>query len=132
MHLAHTGLGSRLVGRPDAPGAGLLILKSLHVLTCHVAEPSRPSGAWLLGVRCAGSLGWSAAQSAPRHRQESRSLTNGMPDQSALYGLLARLRAVGIEGVEVRRPLDPLLGQGLHPDRWPRAPLARLAASLSP
>ena len=31
----------------------------------------------------------------------------GIPDQSALYGLLARLRALGIEVVEVRRVLDP-------------------------
>jgi hypothetical protein len=30
-----------------------------------------------------------------------------IPDQSALYGLLARLRALGIEVVEVRRILDP-------------------------
>ena len=30
-----------------------------------------------------------------------------IPDQSALYGLLARLRALGIEVVEVRRVLDP-------------------------
>ncbi|MFC6157240.1 hypothetical protein [Kribbella jiaozuonensis] len=29
-----------------------------------------------------------------------------IPDQSALYGLLARLRALGIEVVEVRRILD--------------------------
>jgi hypothetical protein len=27
----------------------------------------------------------------------------GIPDQSALYGLLARLRALGVEVVEVRR-----------------------------
>jgi hypothetical protein len=31
----------------------------------------------------------------------------GIPDQSALYGLLARLRALGIEVIEVRRVLDP-------------------------
>jgi hypothetical protein len=30
-----------------------------------------------------------------------------IPDESALYGLLARLRALGIEVVEVRRILDP-------------------------
>ena len=30
-----------------------------------------------------------------------------IPDQSALYGLMARLRALGIEVVEVRRILDP-------------------------
>ena len=30
----------------------------------------------------------------------------GIPDQSALYGLLARLRALGIEVVEVRRIPD--------------------------
>lgn len=30
-----------------------------------------------------------------------------IPDQSALYGLLARLRALGIEVIEVRRILDP-------------------------
>ena len=30
-----------------------------------------------------------------------------IPDQSALYGLLARLRALGIEVVEVRRILEP-------------------------
>lgn len=30
----------------------------------------------------------------------------GIPDQSALYGLLARLRALGLEVVEVRRILD--------------------------
>ncbi|MEV0288017.1 MULTISPECIES: hypothetical protein [unclassified Kribbella] len=30
-----------------------------------------------------------------------------IPDQAALYGLLARLRALGIEVVEVRRILDP-------------------------
>ncbi|MFI7061286.1 hypothetical protein ACIBL3_09905 [Kribbella sp. NPDC050124] len=30
-----------------------------------------------------------------------------IPDQAALYGLLARLRALGIEVVEVRRVLDP-------------------------
>ncbi|MFG1622641.1 hypothetical protein [Kribbella sp. NPDC049227] len=29
-----------------------------------------------------------------------------IPDQSALYGLLARLRALGIEVVEVRRIVD--------------------------
>ena len=27
------------------------------MLTCHVAEPSRPPCAWLLRARCAGSLG---------------------------------------------------------------------------
>ena len=31
----------------------------------------------------------------------------GIPDQSALYGLLARLRALGVEVVEVRRLPDP-------------------------
>jgi hypothetical protein len=31
----------------------------------------------------------------------------GVPDQSALYGLLARLRALGVEVVEVRRIPDP-------------------------
>jgi hypothetical protein len=31
----------------------------------------------------------------------------GIPDQSALYGLLARLRALGVEVVEVRRIPDP-------------------------
>ena len=30
-----------------------------------------------------------------------------IPDQSALYGLLSRLRALGIEVVEARRILDP-------------------------
>jgi hypothetical protein len=30
----------------------------------------------------------------------------GIPDQSALYGLLARLQALGIEVVEVRRMLE--------------------------
>ena len=33
-----------------------------------------------------------------------------IPDQSALYGLLARLRALGIEVVEVRRILDRHFG----------------------
>ena len=32
----------------------------------------------------------------------------GVSDQSALYGLLARLRALGIEVVEVRRVHEPL------------------------
>jgi hypothetical protein len=31
----------------------------------------------------------------------------GIPDQSALYGLLARLRALGVEVIEVRRIPDP-------------------------
>jgi len=31
----------------------------------------------------------------------------GVPDQSALYGLLARLRALGVEVVEVRRIPGP-------------------------
>jgi hypothetical protein len=31
----------------------------------------------------------------------------GIPDQSALYGLLQRLRALGVEVVEVRRIPDP-------------------------
>jgi len=31
----------------------------------------------------------------------------GIPDQSALYGLLARMRALGIEIVEVRRIPEP-------------------------
>ena len=31
----------------------------------------------------------------------------GIPDQAALYGLLARLRELGIEVVEVRRIPDP-------------------------
>ena len=35
-----------------------------------------------------------------------------IPDQSALYGLLARLRALGIEVVEVRRILDPAVIDG--------------------
>jgi hypothetical protein len=30
-----------------------------------------------------------------------------IPSQAALYGLLARLRALGIEVIEVRRVLDP-------------------------
>jgi hypothetical protein len=31
----------------------------------------------------------------------------GIPDQTALYGLLARLRALGVEVVEVRRIPEP-------------------------
>ena len=31
----------------------------------------------------------------------------GIPDQSALYGLLARLRALGVEVIEIRRIPDP-------------------------
>jgi hypothetical protein len=31
----------------------------------------------------------------------------GIPDQAALYGLLARLRALGVEVIEVRRIPDP-------------------------
>jgi hypothetical protein len=34
-------------------------------------------------------------------------LSGFVPDQSALYGLLARLRALGLELVEVRRVPDP-------------------------
>ncbi len=36
----------------------------------------------------------------------------GITDQSALYGLLARLRALGIEVVEVRRVHEPAAGAG--------------------
>ncbi|MGZ4775490.1 MAG: hypothetical protein ACXVYW_09340 [Oryzihumus sp.] len=32
----------------------------------------------------------------------------GIPDQAALYGLLARLRALGVEVVEVRRVPEPV------------------------
>ena len=34
----------------------------------------------------------------------------GIADQSALYGLLARLRALGIEVIEVRRVSEPVAG----------------------
>ena len=37
-----------------------------------------------------------------------------IPDQSALYGLLARLRALGIEVVEVHR----ILGAASEPREW--------------
>jgi hypothetical protein len=38
---------------------------------------------------------------------QASTVVYSIPDQSALYGLLARLRALGIEVVEVRRILDP-------------------------
>jgi hypothetical protein len=34
----------------------------------------------------------------------------GLPDEAALYGLLSRLRALGIEVIEVRRVPDPATG----------------------
>jgi hypothetical protein len=42
----------------------------------------------------------------------------GIPDQSALYGLLARLRALGVEVIEVRRIPDPssALNESSDPD----------------
>lgn len=44
---------------------------------------------------------------------QSSTVVYSIPDQSALYGLLARLRALGIEVVEVRRILDPA-----SPSEW--------------
>jgi len=38
---------------------------------------------------------------------QASTVVYSIPDQSALYGLLARLRALGIEVVAVRRVLDP-------------------------
>jgi len=45
----------------------------------------------------------------------------GIDDQAALYGLLARLRSLGLEVVEVRRVAEPSAmdaysGQGAEPD----------------
>ena len=41
---------------------------------------------------------------APNH---VNTVLYGISDQAALYGLLARLRALGLEVVEVRRVADP-------------------------
>jgi hypothetical protein len=46
----------------------------------------------------------------------------GIPDQSALYGLLARLRALGVEVVEVRRIPDPISALDESSDADPGEP----------
>ena len=49
--------------------------------------------------------------------QTTTVLYGDIPDEAALYGLLARLRALGIELVEVRRvpDLSPLGGDAAQP-----------------
>lgn len=48
-----------------------------------------------------------ALTSAP---EQVNTVLYGISDQAALYGLLARLRALGIEVIEVRRVPEPVLG----------------------
>jgi len=61
-------------------------------------------------VRVAGTLpeedlkDMGAVASAP---DQVSTVLYGISDQSALYGLLARLRALGIEVIEVRRVSEP-------------------------
>jgi hypothetical protein len=45
---------------------------------------------------------------------QASTVVYSIPDESALYGLLARLRALGIEVVEVRR----ILGPASAPREW--------------
>lgn len=64
-------------------------------------------------VRVAGTLpeedleDMGAVASAP---DQVSTVLYGISDQSALYGLLARLRALGIEVIEVRRVSEPAAG----------------------
>ena len=115
MHLDHPR--SRLTpgrARPGPPGAGLLIRRSLHVLRCHIAEPSRPPYAWLLRARRARSLGSDWGQSALPCRGEPgcyawlsgvvMSVGFGWPvTVNDRPGPLARSRC----GTGVARPSDP-------------------------
>jgi hypothetical protein len=63
----------------------------------------------LYEIRVAGSVpeadleDMGAVSLAPDH---VNTVLYGVPDQAALYGLLARLKALGIEVVEVRRLPD--------------------------
>jgi hypothetical protein len=50
---------------------------------------------------------------------EVNTVVYGIPDQSALSGLLARLRALGIEVVQVRRVRDPSSASTVRPDIQP-------------
>jgi hypothetical protein len=73
-------------------------------------ERSHPMVQSMYEVRVAGTLpeedlkDMGAVASAP---DQVSTVLYGISDQSALYGLLARLRALGIEVIEVRRVSEP-------------------------
>jgi monoterpene epsilon-lactone hydrolase len=58
-------------------------------------------------IRVSGQLGETTLLAFPAFKSEARGsetvLTGVLPDQSALYGVLARMEALGLQLLEVRR-----------------------------
>jgi hypothetical protein len=78
-------------------------------------------------ISVAGQLGETIRAAFPDMRAQRRgadtALTGALPDQAALYGVLAELEALGLELLEVRRlpPAgEPPPGQADPPDRTRR------------
>ena len=67
---------------------------------------ARDQPAMVYRVRLRGHLGAATLRAFPDLRAETRghdTLLHGVMDQAALYGMLARVEALGLELIEVRR-----------------------------
>jgi hypothetical protein len=70
-------------------------------------------------ISVAGHLGQTMRAAFPALRAQRRGrdtvLTGALPDQAALYGVLAEIEALGLELLEVRRADPPDRTRRLHP-----------------
>ncbi|MGH3261517.1 MAG: hypothetical protein ACRDNS_05930 [Trebonia sp.] len=59
-------------------------------------------------IRIRGPIGETIMQAFPTltatHRDHDTLLTGSLPDQSALYGIIHQLEALGLQLLEIRRP----------------------------
>jgi hypothetical protein len=72
-------------------------------MTCEERDPQRPN----YEIRVRGHLGAKMLRAFPalaaQRRGEDTLLSGCLQDQAAMYGVLAKLEALGLELVEVRR-----------------------------
>ena len=115
----HANPGARYIQVGNAAGAastiaGLVLRNKLLTLVGHSlfatpAELRRSAYAQLAVIRVDGNLGAMTLSAfpgmTPQHRGTHTVLT-GWLDQSALYGVLAQMEALGLVLVEVRRGLS--------------------------
>jgi len=72
-------------------------------MTCEERDPRRPN----YEIRVRGRLGWKMLRAFPAMAAAPRGkdtlLTGCLEDQAAVYGVIARLEALGLELLELRR-----------------------------
>jgi hypothetical protein len=91
---------------PDATNRTIRMM-SPHPITGDSAEMDRPRNAADYQIRVRGRLGDTLLAAFPglhaRAEGDDTVLAGALPDQAALYGVLAQVEALGLELLEVRR-----------------------------